>query len=105
MAKQPVQFKVPNISSSSSTYSFENGFAGGMNISVAADQIAPNQSPNMSDCDYSGGGVPTKRVGLSLVSGISLGATPIRHMVELPLIGGETEFLIIHGGNLYKVNE
>lgn len=88
----------------SSPYSFPNGFFGGMNISVSPDQIAANQSPDMSDCNFDGGGVPTKRYGLKRINE-SLGPSPIRHMVEFALSDDESEFLIVHGGNLLKMIE
>jgi len=100
---KPIQFKVPTRKQTLAPYDFPNGFSGGMNISVAPDQLIGNQSPDMSDCDYSGGGVPTKRYGLSRVFEVSLGATPIRHMVDFPRVGEDTEFLIIQGGKLLKV--
>ena len=95
-------FKVPKQSPSPAPYDFSNGFSGGMNISVSPDQIAPNQSPDMVNCNYDGGGVPTKRFGLSKAYDVSLGTGPIRHMAEFTMIGADTEFLIVHGGNIYK---
>ena len=103
----PIKFTVPKGSSSSSsqTYDFPQGFAGGMNISVAPDQITPNQSPDMSDCDYSDGAVPTKRYGFDRAFGTNLGPGGIRIMAEFAKLNLSTEFLFIHNGNLYKSNE
>lgn len=95
-------FKVPSQSNPLQTFDFPQGFTGGLNISVSPDQIAPNQSPDMVNCNYDGGGVPTKRFGLSKAYDGSLGTGPIRHMAEFARIGADTEFLIVHGGNIYK---
>jgi hypothetical protein len=88
------------------TYDFPSGFSGGMNISVAPDQIGPNCSSDMQDCNYSGGSVPSKRFGFSRVTATSWGATPIRGTYEFYQIGSdEPIFLIAHGGKLYSYNE
>jgi hypothetical protein len=101
-----VQFKIPNISSSNLTYSFPEGFCGGMNISVSPDQIAANQSPDMSDMNYDGGGIPTKRRGLTKVNEQSFGKTPIRGMYDFYKNGSDKPiFLIAHGGKLYSYDE
>lgn len=99
--------KIPNIAvTPPSAYDFPQGFSGGMNISVSPDQIGPNQSPDMMNCNYDDGGVPTKRYGLTRVNATSWGTTPIRGMYEFYKIGQETPiFLIAHGGKLYSYNE
>ena len=77
-----------------------------MNISVAGDQITPNQSPDMQDMNYDGGGIPTKRHGFTRINATSWGATPIRGMHQFYRIGIATPiFLIAHGGKLYSYNE
>lgn len=101
MAKT-VLFKVPKQASSTATYSFSQGFSGGMNISVSPDQVLPSQSPDMVNMNYDDGGVVTKRRGFSRAYSGSLGTGPIQHMTEFTRIGAATEFLIVHGGNIYK---
>jgi hypothetical protein len=87
------------------TYDFPNGFSGGMNISVSPDQISPNQSPSMQDCNYDDGGIPTKRYGFSRVNALSWG-TPIRGTHEFYQIGqSDPIFLIAQGGKLWSYNE
>ena len=88
------------------TYDFPQGMAGGMNISVAPDQIAPNQSSDTQDMNFDSGGIPSKRYGFSRVNATSWGATPIRGIHEFYRIGiTEPVFLIAHGGKLYSYNE
>jgi hypothetical protein len=88
------------------SYDFPNGFSGGMNISVSPDQISPNQSPDMSDCNYDEGGVPSKRYGLTRVNATSWGETPIRGMYEFYKLGSDVPiFLVAHGGKLYSYDE
>lgn len=106
MVYKTVQFKVPSKSTPSSTFSFPNGFSGGMNISISPDQLLENQSPDMVNCSYDGGGVPSKRFGLTKVTSTSWGLTPIRGIHEFYKIGSsEPIFLIAHGGKLYSYNE
>jgi len=99
---RPVQYTVPKTTTNSSVYDFPDGFSGGLNISVTPDQLATNQSSDMSDCNFDSGGIPSKRYGLTRISDLSLGATPIRHMVEFPRIEEETEFLVVCGGNIFR---
>jgi len=99
---RPVQFTVPKTVTSPSVYDFPQGFAGGLNISVSPDQLATNQSSDTSDCNFDSGGIPSKRYGLTRISDLSLGTTPIRHMIEFPRIEEETEFLAVCGGNIYR---
>jgi CTP-dependent riboflavin kinase len=87
MAK-PLVFKVPARQQPIPPYDFPQGFSGGINISVAPDQISPNQSPDIENMNYDDGGIPTKRYGFA--------------KAYVAQIGQADEFLIIHGGNLYK---
>jgi hypothetical protein len=104
MAKA-ISFKVPKQANPLQTYDFPNGLSGGMNISVSPDQISPNQSPDMGDCNYDEGGVPSKRYGLTRVNALSWG-TPIRGMYEFYKLGSDVPiFLIVHGGKLYSYDE
>lgn len=81
-------------------YDFPKGFAGGMNISVSPDQINTNQSPNMINCSYDDGGVPSKRFGFSKLTEITLGSNPIQGMTEFSDV-----FLMVSGGAIFKKNE
>ena len=85
------------------TYSFTNGFSGGMNIAVSPDQIAPNQSPSMENCNFDGGAIPSKRFGYSKLTEIILNPTPIRTIAEFKT-NGEVELLVVCGGALFKKN-
>ena len=57
----------------------------------------------MQNINFSDGAIPTKRKGFSRPYSASLGPTPIRLMTEFKT-NGETEFLIVCGGSLYKKN-
>jgi hypothetical protein len=88
----------------SETYDFPDGFAGGMRIDLSPDKIPSNASPSMVNCNFSGGGVPTKRFGYSKLVDVTLGSTPIQAMTEFKT-GSATHFLIVCGGAIYKKNE
>jgi len=57
----------------------------------------------MQNINFFDGAIPTKRKGFSRPYSASLGPTPIRLMTEFKT-NGETEFLIVCGGSLYKKN-
>ena len=69
---------------------------------MSPDKIPPNSSPSMENICYNDGAVPTKRAGFARITAASLGPTPIRDMVDFIQIGKEDEFLVVHGGNLYR---
>ena len=85
------------------TYSFDNGFTGGLRIDMSPDKIPSNSSPDMENMNYSAGSIPTKRLGFSRPYSASLGPTPIRLATEFKT-GGVTELLVVCGGSLYKKN-
>lgn len=99
----PISFKVPTRPKELAPYDFPNGFTGGMRIDLSPDKIPPNSSPDMQDINYDYGAVPTKRHGFSKISELVLNPTPIRAMTEFKT-GGNTEFLIVCGGSLFKQN-
>jgi len=101
---RPIQFKIPSSSSPPAPFSFPDGFAGGMNISVSADQIALNQSPDMLNMNYDAGGVPTHRFGFERLNAESWGVTPIRGMYEYHKIDGTAVFLVAWGGKIWSYN-
>lgn len=88
------------------TYSFDDGFVGGLRIDMSPDKIPPSSSPSMENINFSDGAIPTKRFGASRVNAVSWGATPIRGTFEFYLIGTPTPiFLVAHGGKIYKYVE
>jgi hypothetical protein len=80
------------------TYGFPNGMAGGMNCSVPADRIRPNQSPNMLNMCYDQG-TPTQRRGFDIHKRFPSGIKGM-HYYEKP--DGSTVMLIAAGGKLFE---
>jgi hypothetical protein len=76
------------------TYGFPNGMAGGMNCSVPADRIRPNQSPNMLNMCYDQG-TPTQRRGFGIHKKFPGGIRGM-HCYEKP--DGSTVMLVAAGG-------
>lgn len=102
MAIKPIQYKIPRQPPKPAPFSFPDGFAGGMNISVTADQIALNQSPDMLNMNYDNGGVPGKRYGFQRLTATSWGDTPIRGMHLFKLPDESTQLIVAWGGKLWK---
>lgn len=103
MARGPLQFKPPKAANMQS-YSFPNGFAGGMNTMAMPDQIADNETPDMMNM-YIDGGVPTKRYGFSRINATSWGEKPIRGMYEFWKEGAANPIILVAWGNkVYSLN-
>lgn len=87
------------------TYSFDQGFAGGLRIDLTPDRIPPSSSPDMENVNYDGA-IPNKRNGFTRITATSWGATPIRGTFEFYMIGVAAPiFLVAHGGKIYKYVE
>ena len=88
---------------SDTTYSFPNGYAGGIDISQSADLIAANRSPDMVNMNYDAGGVPTKRYGFDAVNAIAYGTQDIRGLFEFEKSDGTLLLLMAWNGKLWSV--
>ncbi|AEG59370.1 hypothetical protein [Desulforamulus ruminis] len=98
-----VRYNVPAEPPKPAPFAFPDGFAGGMNISVTADQIATNQSPDMLNMNYDNGGVPGKRYGFTRETG--LGSQPIRGLYEFRKVGQEKPILlVVQDGKLWEID-
>ena len=100
---KPIVFKVPSRTKELAPYAFTDGYVGGLRIDMSPDKIPSNSSPDIENINYDDGGILTKRFGFSRLYEDSLGPTPIRLMTEFST-GGNEEFLIVCGGNLFKKN-
>ncbi len=105
--RRPIQFKTP-ASPPRLSYNFPNGFAGGMNTSVNADAIAPNETPNVCDMELRHG-VWSKRYGYIRVNAESWGKSPIRGMYDFWQEDNEgkafSTFLVAWNGKLWSVDK
>ena len=103
----PIRIKAPP-APPKLAYSFPHGFAGGMNTSVNADAIAPNETPNVRDMELRHG-VWSKRYGYIRVNTESYGDSPIRGMYEFWQEDEDGEafstFLVAWNGKLWSVND
>lgn len=97
------QFKLPREDKKPAPFDFPDGFTGGMNISVSADRIRLNQTPDAMNMHLDNG-VWAKRFGFDRVNNASWGATPIQGMTAFYRIAQEPVFVIAHGGKLWSVD-
>jgi hypothetical protein len=103
MSRGPVQFKPPKAVAPES-FSFPNGYAGGMNAMAMPDQIADNETPDVMNMTLESG-VWVKRTGLSRINTESWGEKPIRGLYEFWKEGAANPIILVAWDKkLYSLN-
>ena len=101
---QLIQYNSPASAAPPAPFSFPNGFTGGMNISVMADMIGINQSPDMINTTYEGSAL-AKRLGFDRINAESWGAGAVQGMTLYTPPAGTETLIVAWGGKLWSITD
>ena len=97
--RKPIQITPPKATPVQS-FSFPNGYAGGMNTQAKPDQIAPNETPDAMNMELRNG-VWSKRYGFDVFTKVP-GSKPIRGMTCFKAPDQEPVMLVVSNGKIFE---